>query len=330
MTPARQAWYQEVHEWLTGAARSGDIGDIGAVKQVTTVKERPWSVVLRVDFQKATAYFKACGAGGSHEPGLLLHLQRGWAHSIPEMLAVDVGRGWILMADGGHPLREVFDLPGQLAVLRRLLPAYAELQSATMQSIEAFLRLGLPDRRLHRLPELLEELISGEVIAVGRSARAAAELRASVRRWLPGFEQCCADLAAAPYSAALDHGDLHPGNVLMRGEDYRFGDWGDSCVTHPFVSMGVTFEMVLSQLSAVDRDEHARQLRDAYLEPWATYGSPAFLEADFRRALWVSHAVRALDFARMFAGGDEESRARWQPLVARPLEQWAREGPGGP
>jgi hypothetical protein len=314
LTAARPAWYQSVREWLTGIRSAG----LGALTRIEMVKERPWSVVLRVTFEKATAYFKACGTGGSHEPGLLLHLQGDGSRSIPDLLAVDGARGWMLMADAGRPLRDAFDAPGQIAVLRRLLPAYAELQTATLQTIEPLLQLGLPDRRLDRLPELLEELIAGEALA---------ELRGSVRPLLPALEQCCIELARSPYSAALDHGDLHPGNVLIHAGDYRICDWGDSCVTHPFVSMGVTFEMVVSQIPAVDRAEHARQLRDAYLGPWAAYGSPESLQADFLRALWVADVGRALDFARMFAGGDEESRARWQPLIAKRLEQWVQRGP---
>src|SRR3954447_24897283 len=131
LTPSRPAWYQEVREWLTGIRSE----DLGALAQITTVKERPWSVVLRVTFEKATAYFKACGAGGSHEPGLLLHLQGEGSRSIPDLLAVDATRGWMLMADAGCPLREAFDVPGQIAALSRVLPAYAELQSRTMQAI---------------------------------------------------------------------------------------------------------------------------------------------------------------------------------------------------
>jgi hypothetical protein len=321
LTNARPAWYRDVHEWLAGIASSGELGALGSI---ATVKERPWSVVLRVTFERAITYFKATGAGGRHEPALLLHLQRGWSRLLPEVLAVDVSRGWILLADAGPPLREAFDPPGQLAVLRRVLPAYAELQAATMPSIEPFLKLGLPDRRLHRLPELLEELISGEILTAGRSAEALAELRTSVRSLLPALERCCADLARSPYSAALDHGDLHPGNLLVHHGHCRFCDWGDSSVTHPFVSLGVTLEVALSQLPEVDREECARQLRNAYLGPWEAYGDLSSLRADFRRALWVAEVVRALDFARMFTGDDEESRARWQPMIAMPLERWMR------
>ncbi len=321
LTDARSAWYRDVHDWLTGLASSGKLGALGSI---ATVKERPWSVVLRVTFERAITYFKATGAGGSHEPSLLLRLQRDWSHLLPEVLAVDAARGWILLADAGQPLREAFDPPGQLAIFRRVLPAYAELQAATMPSIETFLHLGLPDRRLHRLPELLEELISGEALAASRSAEALAELRTSVRSLLPALERCCFDLARSPYSAALDHGDLHPGNVLVHLGDCRFCDWGDSSVTHPFVSLGVTLEVALSQLQEVDREECTRQLRDAYLGPWEAYGDLSSLRADFRRALWVADVVRALDFARMFSGDDEESRTRWQPMIAMPLERWVR------
>jgi hypothetical protein len=319
LTAARSAWYQDVHRWLSEIASSDELGALG---EITTVKERPWSVVLRVTFERAITYFKATGAGGSHEPGLLLHLQPTWSHLLPEVLAVDAVRGWILLADAGRPLREAFDPPGQIAVLARLLPAYAELQISTMPSIETLSSLGLPDHRLHRLPELLEELISDDALAVGRSSEALAELRASVRNLLPAFERCCADLASSPYSAALDHGDLHPGNALVHLGDSRLCDWGDSSVTHPFVSLGVTLEVALSQIPEIDRAECARQLRDAYLEPWLAYGSIESLRADFRQAFWVADVVRALDFARMFSGSDEESRARWQPMIAMPLERW--------
>jgi hypothetical protein len=40
--------------------------------------------------------------------------------------------------------------------------------------------------------------------------------------------------------------------------------------------------------------------------------------------MWLAYVVRALDFAHMFAGEDEESKTRWQPLIARPIEQWAK------
>jgi hypothetical protein len=269
-------------------------------------------VVLRVRFKKGTAYFKACGPGGSHEPALLQHLEDGWSRILPEILAVDLDRGWILMVDAGPPLREVSDAGGQLDVLTRVLPAYAELQVATVSSVEPLLGLGLPDRRLHRLPGLLAELIADEALAAGRSGEALTELRSSARRLLPDFERCCADLTASSFSAALDHGDLHPGNVLVNGDALRLCDWGDSSITHPFVSIAVTFEVF----------PPARRLRDEYLAPWARFGSLESLRGDFERALWAAEAVRALDFARMFAGGDEESRARWQPMIAERLERW--------
>lgn len=291
LTDARAGWYAEVEAWLPAAGR-------GAVLAITTVKERPWSAVLRVRFERGTAYFKACGPGGSHEPALLRYLAGGWSPLLPERLQVDEARGWMLLADAGEPLRDVADADGHLAVLSRLLPAYAELQVSTVEAVEPLLRLGLPDRRLDRLPGLLAELLAD----------------GAAHPLLPEFARCCADLAASPFSAALDHGDLHPGNVLVRGDSFCLCDWGDSSITHPFASLGVTFEVC----------PPARQLLDAYLAPWARFGAPEALRRDFERALWVAEAVRALDMARMLAGGDEGSRARWQPFLAARLERWAR------
>src|SRR6476660_3841408 len=162
LTGARTAWYEEVQAWLAE-------GNRGAVLEVTTIKERPWSVVLRVRFEKGTAYFKACGPGGSHEPALLRYLEDGWRYLLPELLAVDLDRGWILMADAGRPLWEISDAAGQLDILSRVRPAYAGLQVATVEAVAPLLGLGLPDRRLHRLPGLVEELLADEALGAGRS-----------------------------------------------------------------------------------------------------------------------------------------------------------------
>jgi hypothetical protein len=286
--------------------------------------------VRRIRFEGGDAFFKACGPNGRHEPQLLIWLSQRWEDFVPGLLGVDPERSWILMADAGTPLRESLDISRQLPALCRVLTSYAQIQIASLSSVEYLLRLGLPDRRLQQLPRLLEELISSDVLTIGRSPSSLRKLRSDVSRALPDFARQCDQLAASPYSAALDHGDLHLGNVLGAGGASRLCDWGDSCLTHPFCSMGVTLEVALDPVPVHARTAYAAQLRDAYLAPWQSLASLDQLRPEFRTALGVAQVVRALDFAHMFRDADPESLSRWQPLIADRLEKWVSLSYGSP
>jgi hypothetical protein len=96
----RSHWDGSVREWLEQVAQRRALGQI---LNVVEVKARPWSMVLRVKFECATTYFKACSLGGRFEASLLVLLARSWPEQIPSLLETDDVRSWMLMADGGGP-----------------------------------------------------------------------------------------------------------------------------------------------------------------------------------------------------------------------------------
>jgi hypothetical protein len=153
----RSHWDGSVREWLEQVAQRRALGQI---LNVVEVKARPWSMVLRVKFERATTYFKAFSLGGRFEASLLVLLARSWPERIPSLLERDDVRSWMLMADGGGSLRET-DPDLQIRVLQRMLPLYAEMQLSSRNSVDELICLGLPDRRLRLLPELLDHLVAG-------------------------------------------------------------------------------------------------------------------------------------------------------------------------
>jgi aminoglycoside phosphotransferase (APT) family kinase protein len=91
-----------------------------------------------------------------------------------------------------------------------------------------------------------------------------------LRRFESRFERLCADLAGAGIPDTIQHDDLHMNNVYVRDQVVRVLDWGDSCISHPFASLVVTFRF-LEERNGLDRkDRWFVRLRDAYLEPWGT------------------------------------------------------------
>lgn len=289
---------------------------LGPLQTVETLKERPWSLVRRLTFTKGVAFFKACGVGGQHEPALLSHLASSHFPYRPHLLASEPQRGWLLLADGGRPLRdEPFGLP-QRNTLADLLEAYATLQQALRQQIRPLLALGLPDRRPPRLPALLENLPDDKTLRVGLTAEELAEVAGIVGDCQPLLAKICNEM---PPLASLEHGDLHLGNVLAQNDVFTLIDWGDSCITHPFCTLLVTLEATRPLVAKEDWEETAVYLRDAYLSAW---GNSATQHATLRRALWLAHLLRILNFLHMVQGADEASLRQWMPLVVKRLRVW--------
>ena len=78
----------------------------------------------------------------------------------------------------------------------------------------------------------------------------------------PRFADLCGELSAQGAPETIEHGDLHGANVHPRDRTPRILDWGDSCVSHPFLTPFVTF------LHLEEPSTWYARLRDAYLEPW--------------------------------------------------------------
>lgn len=316
---ARPDWERCVNTWLTAASRAASLGEI---KSLDTVKERPWSLVRRVTFEKGQSYFKACSASGKHEPALHQFLEEHFEIPIPQSQAVELEQGWILTAGAGAPLPQTLTGSALVQSFAAILTRYADMQIASLSRIDQLLDIGLPDRRLNHLPQRLETLLSDLSFGASHNPDSWHALRAAALAQRPRLEQVCRRLDRSDYAAALDHGDLHAGNLLVSGDDLRLCDWGDACITHPFCSLLVSLEMDLDDIAPDNRPKWTRYLRDAYLRPWTALAPRHDLLADFHHALWLAHLLRALNFAHMFRGAPEEALNRWRPLLLERIEMW--------
>lgn len=164
-----------------------------------------------------------------------------------------------------------------------------------------------------------------QALCLGRSGGLLPGERDSLLDLLPDLEACCRELASLPCPAALDHGDLHDGNILVQDGAYWFCDWGDASIAHPFCSLLVTCRRLLDDFASSDGIRRFARLRDAYLEPWSTLAPARSLRPLFGAALWVAHLAYALDWKQMLTGVPESARAEWELQIPQSLRLW-REG----
>jgi len=242
------------------------------------IRERAWATTMRIPTADGPVWFKESAPSHRFETQLVASLARCRPELVPRVLACDPARGWLLTADAGTSFRECGNPP---ELWLRLLPRYAELQR------EAIVPDAVPDRTLERWPELYGELAGSELPLDAAEAE-------RLRAYAPRFEALCGELAAHGLPAAVQHDDLHDTNAFVDGERLRISDWGDASLSHPFVSLVVTFRFLEERNGLEPTDPWFARLRDAYLEPWGT----GLVEA-FELAERLGRFVHAFGWVRL-------------------------------
>ncbi|HYN88730.1 MAG TPA: phosphotransferase, partial [Ardenticatenaceae bacterium] len=270
-------------------------------------------------------YFKATAPALAHELALTEALARWRPDCIPEVLALDLERAWMLMPDVGASLRSLIRVDRDLGHWHRVLPLYAELQIEVAGHLGELLALGVPDRRLSLLPGQYESLLADtEAVRIGLAGGLTPEEYRRLRELAPRFAALCGELADYNIPESLDHNDLHDGNIFVRDGRYVFADWGDACAAHPFFSLLVT---LVSVVNALGLEEHAPEmavLRDVYLEPWTRFESRENLLAAFALAQQAAMVCRALTWQMAVVRTEEGQREEHAGRVPAWLQEFLK------
>ena len=278
-------------------------------------RKRPWATVLRVPTAEGTLFFKEPAPEVGHEHRLIEILAGRRPELVTEVLFADED-GRMLMRDAGEELGSVLDRDLDTRYWEESLPLYAELQIAAMSDAERLVEAGAFDRRSAGLPEQYEALIAER--SVGQTEEEYERLRALA----PEVRQVCAELAAGPVPETINNDDFTYGSIFVRGGAYRFLDWGDACVSHPFFTLTVTQRVIEIKHELPVGSPEIVRIRDAYLEPFTLFAPRVELEAFVEPARKIGQICRvALRAAHMHWEDDPEELA-WAFRLLLDPEAW--------
>jgi hypothetical protein len=276
------AFLDAAHAWIAARLHEHDRAVVGTIEQPHVTD---WSTVMRVPTEDRPVWFKANDETMRHEAAVTALVAPLSAGRVPAPLAGDPRTGWLLMADAGPRLRDVVPVERSLQRWHDVLEAYARIQLACEDEVDALLAAGLPDRRLRTLPEAYDALLAqlGDVDPRLPDAGAIADL--------------CERLATFGIRETVQHDDLHDGQVFLGDGVHQVLDWGDACVSHPFLTLAVALEGVVAW--GVDDEEGSEDLGPylaSYLRPYAERYplSAAELREAARVAMrlgWVCRAI---------------------------------------
>ena len=288
---AARGWLAEAERWLGEATAA-----IGRPLTGPVVQVRAWelSCVLRAPTATGDVWFKTSAALPLfvNEGVVLTTLAELFGDRVPAPLAVDPERGWMVLDDLG----EEVGWSAPLEVLEEVARSFARMQVEAAGQADRLLAAGCHDRRLDRLAEQAEAWLpqveaTGELPGIDDETWLSAGEQAAVRAALPQVLDCCAELAGFAIPPSIVHGDLHLGNVAWGPAGYRFFDWTDACVAHPFLDVAtIRRGTSYAEGEADDEAELRARLRAAYLTEWAAFEPPDRLD----RAWWLAAPLGAL------------------------------------
>jgi hypothetical protein len=165
-TWATPEWRAEIEGWIAERLAERGVRVTGAIEQPHL---QPWSTVLRAPTDEGLVYCKACMAGFEDETRLTAALAEWRPDLMPDVLAIDAARGWMLTRDAGPMLRTITRTdPANLDPWLKILPRYAKLQIEMTARAGELLALGASDHRLATLPDQLALMLEDdESIRIG-------------------------------------------------------------------------------------------------------------------------------------------------------------------
>ena len=249
------AWIAGAHDWIEEQTARLGLDRTGAIEQPHIY---PWSTVMRVPTAQGDVWFKANTGQLQHEAALVSMVAQRVPERVPPLLATDLERGWMLMADAGQRLREVVATERSLERWLDILPATARIQLAMEPDVDALLAVGVPDMRLTTLPDGYARLMD------------AIDAEDRYRTGHARVVELCQELATFGITETLQHDDLHDGQVFVRNGTHLVMDWGDACISHPFFTLSVTLEGGIAWgVDDVENSEDTEPYLQAYLAPYA-------------------------------------------------------------
>ena len=315
-------WQKEAHDWIRAEAERKSIQLTGEIEQPHVYH---WSTVMRVPTSSGLIFFKATAGETIHEIALTQKMTGWLPDCLPELIAVDARRGWMLMRDGGEQLRASVRPAKDTKPWKPVIKKYAELQIGLAEYVSEILALGIPDHRLAALPSLYAQLLTDmEILRIDQEKGLTSDEFQQLKEWLPRFEQICMDLAAYGIPESVNHGDFHDGNVLLKEERITFFDWGDADVTHPFVSLRTLW---VSIEIALELDDYAftpemADLLDHYLEPFERFASRDELYKAYALSKPVASVVKALAWHQSITRMDASVREEYIHIVPAVLQEF--------
>ena len=311
-------WLQDVKKWLLAVLHDVTDSDL---QTLHIAHIRPWSRVLRVNTRTGVMWFKANTLESAYEADIIRLLATRKPHSLPHLLAVHEYLPWFVTGNAGKPVVQHSQPRRALREWIDIIRSYAQLQQSSAPLAETLVQTGVADLRPQRLPFVLTTMLEQDPLHLCSSKE-----KRQIETLMPNLHNWCNELHCDGISPTIQHDDLHLSNVLYSQDTYRFIDWADAVIAHPFGSLLYPLRAI-ENVSPADSHHFGRQLMDAYLDCWPSLNHQ-IAQRSIKLAMSTAAIGRALTWRKVTTGVDRnkvkayyaDGFARWLKILEDDLK----------
>jgi hypothetical protein len=262
----RPGWFTPLSESLSAVLTEHGYTVQGAFEQL-----RSWgrSAITRANTDKGAVYIKSAPDMFAHEPKLAEWLGTHYPDYAAPVIAVTTNAygHHLIMPDYGSTTLES---SGEIEAWEDAARRYGDLQAAVSGRIEDLIALGVPDRREAWMHTALDRLLSDDTLTtIGNNPLTADEI-ARLHDCGNTLHEKIRALWAEKIPASVEHGDFWAGQVPVIDGVFRFADWSDASVSHPFFSL--PFFLADMEIGAPPAVPQANErIIGAYLGAWQAF-----------------------------------------------------------
>lgn len=229
------------------------------------VQDTPWSCVTRFITAQGIIYLKQTPEQLALEAPITQVLYTQFKAPVPEVIAHNPLLHCFLMQDVGRPLREILKKAFDGNLLCHAVWLFSLLQIVVAEHVDTFLKIGVPDWRLDKLPNLYMQLLSQKEILLA-DGLLEADIDELVKL-LPKVSSLCEQLSDYAIQETLVQCDFHDNNIMIdeQSQNITFIDLGEIVISHPFFSLVGCLRQMVTHHGLTDKDKAYLQLIDAYL-----------------------------------------------------------------
>lgn len=294
----RTGWYPKISNWMVDLA---DRMSMTGIKTPTQVQTWARSSTMRLETDDGNLFFKAVPQFFSYEPVITRVLSIRYPDRAPDVRAVHVENGWMLMREfQGETLTHIENIENW----ERAIKEFARMQIDMVSNTQSLVALGVPDRNIDYLASQVERLMNDLPASLTEDEKYKLRMMSSTLRSM------CFELAEFNIPLTLTHGDFWSGQVIFKDDGKcLFFDWSDASISHPFFDMCTFLAEVDSELPHV---ENARNhLLITYLNEWTRYEPIPNLKQVYALTMVLGYLHQAL-FYYIHILPRVESAARWE------------------
>lgn len=305
---AEPGWFQSAAAWIVL-----QLNTLGLIANTSIEQIKTWEIscLLKGSTAGENIYFKAVSTAFGNEASKTYLLAQIYPECMPNLLAVDTEKQWILMQEfAGKHLEKIADI----SKWEKALSLFASMQIQAIERVDELLEFGFYDRRLDQLISQIEPLFADTCVLLLEQNQGLSEAELETLRCLiPQLKAMCDRLAACGIPQTLVHGDFHCQNVVLTDRGYIYFDWSDAAIAHPFFDIIYFLQEYENKLPKVT-DVQVR-LRNAYLEPWRVYLPMKRLIHIFEKAQPLTLLSRAIVDYQVIGNMEDEAKQIWQQVI---------------